>query len=90
MHAILIDARVSACCTPVCIAPDVQARGVAQMEELAALVNILLVSPDSLIGLVQTSLHMSHKQALQYIRLREDFATAKVDGVPLAKIFSHE
>ena len=61
-----------------------------QMEELAALVNILLVSPDSLIGLVQTSLHMSHKQALQYIRLREDFATAKVDGVPLAKIFSHE
>ncbi|EIE26781.1 Sec10-domain-containing protein [Coccomyxa subellipsoidea C-169] len=62
----------------------------AQMEDLAALVNILLVSPDSLIGLVQTSLHMSHKQALQYIRLREDFATAKVDGVPLAKIFSHE
>ncbi|BDA40569.1 Exocyst complex component 5 [Coccomyxa sp. Obi] len=62
----------------------------AQMEELAALVNILLVSPDSLIGLVQTSLHMSHKQALQYIRLREDFASAKVDGVPLAKIFSHE
>ncbi|KAK9916806.1 hypothetical protein WJX75_007279 [Coccomyxa subellipsoidea] len=62
----------------------------AQMEELAALVNILLVSPDSLIGLVQTSLHMSHKQALQYIRLREDFATAKVEGVPLAKIFSHE
>ena len=62
----------------------------AQMEELAALVNILLVAPDSLIGLVQTSLRMSHKQALQYIRLREDFATAKVDGIPLAKLFSHE
>lgn len=60
------------------------------MEELAALVNILLVSPDSLLGLVQTSLHMSHKQALQYIRLREDFQTVKVDGVPLPKIFSHE
>ena len=62
----------------------------AQMEELAALVNILLVAPDSLIGLVQTSLRMSHKQALQYIRLREDFATAKVDGISLAKLFSHE
>ena len=61
-----------------------------QMEELAALVNILLVAPDSLIGLVQSSLRMSHKQALQYIRLREDFATAKVDGIPLAKLFSHE
>ena len=61
-----------------------------QMKELAALVNILLVAPDSLIGLVQTSLHMPHRQALTYIRLREDFAVAKVDGVPLAKIFSHE
>ncbi len=60
------------------------------MEELAALVNILLVAPDSLIGLVQTSLHMPHRQALTFIRLREDFAVAKVDGVPLAKIFSHE
>ncbi len=44
--------------------------------------NILLVAPDSLIGLVQTSLHMPHRQALTYIRLREDFAVAKVDGVP--------
>ncbi len=52
--------------------------------------NILLVAPDSLIGLVQTSLHMPHRQALTYIRLREDFAVAKVDGVPLARLFSHE
>ena len=61
-----------------------------QMEELAALVNILLVAPDSLIGLVQTSLHMPHRQALTYIRLREDFAVARVDGVLLSKIFAHE
>ena len=52
--------------------------------------NILLVAPDSLIGLVQTSLHMPHRQALTYIRLREDFAVARVDGVPLSKIFAHE
>ena len=61
-----------------------------QMEELGALVNILLVAPDSLIGLVQSSLRLSHRQALQFIRLREDYAAARVDGIPLAKLFSHE
>lgn len=49
---------------------------------------MLVVAPESLLGLVDGSLRMSHAQALKYIRLRDDFKTAKVDGSTLAVIFA--
>jgi len=51
-------------------------------------VNILVVAPDSLLPLVDSSLRLSHGQALQYVRLRDDFKTARVQGKPLAMLFS--
>ena len=59
-----------------------------RMDELAALANILVVSPDSLLGLVDGSLRLSHQQALKFIKLREDSKTAKVQGQPLLSLFA--
>ncbi|KIY95316.1 Exocyst complex component 5 [Monoraphidium neglectum] len=60
-------------------------------EEMAALqqtVNVLVVAPESLMGLVNGSLRMAHRDALRVISLREDFKTAKVDGKTLGQLFS--
>ena len=40
--------------------------------------------------LVDGSLRMSHKDALKYVQLREDFKTAKVDGQSLSQLFTSE
>ena len=53
-------------------------------------VNILVVAPDSLLPLVDSSLRLSHAQALQYVKLRDDFKTAKVQGKPLALLFASD
>lgn len=55
---------------------------------MQALVNVLVLPPESLLGLVDGSLRMTHTQALKYIKLREDFKTAKVDGMTLAAVFA--
>lgn len=55
---------------------------------LQALVNVLLVNPESLLGLVNGSLRLNHKEALRYVALREDFRTAKVDGRTLTQLFT--
>lgn len=54
------------------------------------LLNVLVVAPDSLLGLVNGSLRMAHRDALRYIALREDFKVARVDGKPLLVLFSGE
>ncbi|KAK9825577.1 hypothetical protein WJX74_007103 [Apatococcus lobatus] len=59
-----------------------------KMEELASMANMLVVAPDSLLGLVDSSMRISHRTALATIRLREDFRTAKVGSSTLAAIFS--
>lgn len=41
-------------------------------------------------SLVDGSLRMSHKDALKYVQLREDYKTAKVDGQSLAQLFTSE
>ncbi|KAK9823591.1 hypothetical protein WJX72_004079 [[Myrmecia] bisecta] len=62
-----------------------------RFEEVAALTNMLVVAPDSLLGLVDGSLRISHQQALKYIKLREDFKTARVDeGLSLAVMFASD
>jgi hypothetical protein len=58
------------------------------MGQLQALVNVLIVAPDSLLGLVNASLRLSHREALRYISLREDFKAARVEGKSLAQLFS--
>lgn len=55
-----------------------------------ALINVLIVAPESLLGLVDGSLRMSHAQALKFIRLREDWRTARVSGVTLANVFASD
>jgi hypothetical protein len=55
-----------------------------------SLVNVLLVPPESLIPLVDGSLRISHAQALKFVKLREDFKTARVGGAPLAALFSSD
>ena len=42
------------------------------------------------LSLVDGSLRMSHKDALKYVQLREDFKTARVDGHSLAQLFASE
>lgn len=65
-------------------APSVRSK----FEDLKGEVNILVVAPESLLPLVDSSLRLPHAQALQYVKLREDFKTAKVQGNTLAAIFS--
>eukprot|EP00873_Tetraselmis_striata_P030006 jgi/Tetstr1/450270/TSEL_037306.t1 len=64
--------------------------GDALEGELKAMVSILIISPASLLGVVDGSLRMSHKDALRFIQLREDFKTARVGGKSLAVIFASE
>lgn len=52
--------------------------------------NVFIVAPESLIGLVDGSLRMSHKDAMRYIQLREDFKTARVEGRTLGQLFTSE
>ena len=59
-----------------------------KMEELASMANMLVVAPDSLLGLVDSSMRISHRTALTTIKLREDYRTAKVGSSTLASIFS--
>ncbi len=62
----------------------------AQMEELASYVTVLLVAPESLLGLVDASLRLPHAQALTFLRLREDFKSARVGGQTLAQVFARD
>ena len=55
-----------------------------------ALVNVLIVAPESLLGLVDASLRMSHEHALKFICLREDWRTARVNGASLASVLSSD
>ena len=57
---------------------------------LQALVNVLVVAPESLLGLVDASLRMSHAQALKFISLREDWRTARGNGASLASVFASD
>ncbi len=54
------------------------------------IVNVLIVAPDSLLGLVNGTLRLPHRDALRFIALREDFKTARVDGKTLAQLFAGE
>lgn len=57
---------------------------------LQALTNVLLVAPESLLGLVDGSLRISHAQALKFICLREDWRSARVKGATLASVFASD
>lgn len=58
---------------------------------LQALGNVLVVAPAALLGLVEGSLRISHSAALKFIRLREDFKSARLPGgISLAQAFADE
>lgn len=60
------------------------------LADLASLANILLVAPERLVGLIDGSLRISHQQALKYVKLREDFKTAKIGNSTLAMLFAND
>lgn len=57
-----------------------------------ALANVLVVSPEALLGLVDGSLRLGHQAALSFIRLREDFKSARLPphNMTLAQQFAEE
>jgi len=52
------------------------------------LVNVLIVEPEAVLPLVNGSLRMPHNEALKFVRLRRDFATARVDGRSLKQLLT--
>lgn len=60
----------------------------SKFEELTGVINILLVAPESLPSLVESSLRLTHAQVLPYVKMREDYKTARVKGTSLAALFS--
>lgn len=60
----------------------------AKLERLKALASVLLVPVDSLLGVVEGELRLSHRQALPFIKLRSDYKVARVEGLPLDRVFS--
>jgi exocyst complex component 5 len=61
-----------------------------KMAQLQSLLNVLVVAPESLLGLVNGMLRISHKEVLKYIALRDDFKAARVEGKTLAQLFNEE
>ena len=55
---------------------------------LQGIVNVLVVSPESILPLVNGSLRMAHGEALKFVRLREDFDTARVEGRTLGQLLA--
>lgn len=53
---------------------------------------LLVVAPEALLGLVDGSLRLSHQAALPFIRLREDFKSARLPprNITLAQQFAEE
>ncbi len=51
-------------------------------------INMLIVAPESLPGLVDGNLRMPHAAALRVIQLRDDFRTARVGDKSLAALFA--
>ena len=62
----------------------------AAETDLYAMVSVLMISPGSLLGLVDGTLRLSRREALRYVQLRADFKTARVDNKTLATIFASD
>lgn len=52
----------------------------AALAELQGPANLLVVAPDSLLGLADGALRLSRRAALRYVALRQDFRTARLAG----------
>ena len=52
------------------------------------IVNVLVVGPESVLPLVNGSLRMAHAEALKFVRLREDFEAARVEGRTLTQLLT--
>eukprot|EP01023_Acetabularia_acetabulum_P012661 TRINITY_DN1593_c0_g1_i3.p1 TRINITY_DN1593_c0_g1~~TRINITY_DN1593_c0_g1_i3.p1 ORF type:complete len:675 (-),score=149.44 TRINITY_DN1593_c0_g1_i3:377-2401(-) len=51
--------------------------------------SIMMVTPDSLLPLVDTTLRLNHKEAFEFVKLRTDFRSARIKGQPLQKLLQH-
>ncbi|GIL99949.1 hypothetical protein Vretimale_4999 [Volvox reticuliferus] len=59
----------------------------SRMGAVGALVGILVVEPDQLLPLINGTLRLDHREAIKYVRLRQDFHIARVQGRSLQQIF---
>ena len=50
--------------------------------------NVLIVEPEAVLPLINGSLRMPHKEALKYVKLRQDFASARVEGRSLQQLLT--
>ncbi|KXZ53134.1 hypothetical protein GPECTOR_7g1025 [Gonium pectorale] len=62
----------------------------ARMAAAGSLVGLLLVEPQQLMPLVNGTLRLDHREAIQYVRLRQDFPVARVNGRSLQQLFGGE
>ena len=61
-----------------------------KFTSLLGLVSLLVVAPESLMALVSGTLRLSHGEALRYVRLREDYGSARVEGRSLQQVFAQD
>lgn len=61
-------------------------RGARRCVQALQLANTLIVPPASLLEVVDTGLQMDRGTARKYVALREDYASARVDGKSLAAL----
>ncbi|EFJ42539.1 hypothetical protein VOLCADRAFT_97433 [Volvox carteri f. nagariensis] len=62
----------------------------SRLGAVGGLVGILVVEPDQLLPLINGTLRLDHREAIKYVRLRQDFHTARVQGRALQQIFGSE
>ncbi|GFR41587.1 hypothetical protein Agub_g2308 [Astrephomene gubernaculifera] len=67
--------------------PGAARRHMSVHSRCAALAGVLLVEPEQLLPLVNGSLRLDHREAIKYVRLRQDFNTARVQGRSLQQVF---
>ena len=50
--------------------------------------NVLIVEPEAVLPLINGSLRMPHNEALKYVKLRQDFGSARVEGRSLQQLLT--
>jgi len=58
------------------------------VERLSDISGLLLVAPEQLPSLINSTLRMAPREAMKFVKLREDFSTTKIDGKSLQEILN--
>ncbi|PNW75998.1 hypothetical protein CHLRE_12g551801v5 [Chlamydomonas reinhardtii] len=61
-----------------------------RLAAVGGLCGILVVEPEQLLPLVNGTLRLDHREAIKYVRLRQDFHLARVQGRSLQQVFGED